>query len=227
MRAALLVVAAVLGGAIAIATAEIEGGTFSSETHNVRVTLPRGWRISDQPTYPGVILRMFKTRPRLSMLLAVDRLDDLRAGIDADCRTRGSSVDRAVQTPATLPMQLACAQSRRLAELGFEVGPIKEAARPWFDYAGKTRQLRQGVVVLGDNVFTLVLAADTAAGRAQYARTFDKALRSIRVLEAIEESDATELGELVIDAAPADGGAPAVPPDSGAPAVPPDAGAAP
>jgi len=204
----------VVGGAALIADADIEGGTFSSETHNVRMTLPRGWRISDQATYPGIIVRMFRTRPRGTILLAVDPLADTTAGIEEACRTRPGAVDGAAPVALALEVQIACQQGRRLTTLGFTVGAIKEAARPWFDYSTSRRELRQGVVVIGESVFTLVLASETAAGRAQYARTFDKALRSLRILETPEEAAAAASGDggvgLGLDAgvAPGPDGAP-------------------
>jgi hypothetical protein len=196
----------VVGGALVVAIAardsdaDVDGGTFTSSVHNVRATLPRGWRISDQATFPGVILRMFRTRPRATILVAVDQLVDARARVDASCKT------------GAIEVQIACHQTLRLAALGFETGAIKEAARPWFDYGDDKRQLRQGVAVIGGRVFTVVLAADTTASRAQYARTFDKILRSLRRHEA--EGATTMPGD-----APSDGG---VPQDGGL-----DAGVAP
>jgi hypothetical protein len=97
-------------------------------------------------------------------------------------------------------MQILCGQAKELEKLGFVIGPIKEASRPWFDYSIEGHEMRQGLVVFGDRVVTLVLSADTAASRAQYARTFDKTLRSLRALEVAKSGDA--------DAAPTDGEAP-------------------
>lgn len=193
-------VAIVVGNQLRSAGADIEGGTFSSNADNVRATVPRGWRVSDQPTYPGVILRMYRTRPRGSLILAIDDLPTIEVGCQAKPAIEGGN-----PVVSTLPVQVACHQAKELETRGFTVGPIKEAARPWFDYEDQTRMLRQGVVVLGDQVATLVLAADTQAGRAQYNRTFDKVLRSVRALE-------TASGEPVPD----DGGAPAeFAPDAG------------
>jgi hypothetical protein len=210
VRRALLAIAVATIVVGASARAAIDGNTFTSETHNVRMTLPRGWRAADQPTYPGIIVRMFHTRPRATILLAVDPLDEVLANVAAECRTRQvNEKEPAVLAPQA--MQVACQQRRRLGELGFEVAAIKEAERPWFDYRADRRDLRQGLAILGESVFTLVLAADTSSVRAQYARTFDKLLRSLRQLEASERSSPPE------DAgASADGGA-ATPVDAGSP----------
>jgi hypothetical protein len=194
-----IVVAFVVGNRLRSAGAEIEGGTFSSKADNVRATVPRGWRVSDQPSYPGVILRMFRTKPHGTLLLAVDPIPT----IEVACQGR-PSVDGA--PPADLPLatQIACHQAKALEASGFTVGPIKEAARPWFDYESSDRMLRQGVVVLGETVATLVLASDTNAGRAQYNRTFDKVLRSIRDLVSAGTGTGTGSGTATVapDAGP-------------------------
>jgi hypothetical protein len=207
------VATAILVGGLLTATAssidaDIEGTTFSSKTAHVRMTLPRGWRWSDQATYPGLILRMNRTRPRATMMLAVDPLP---TEIDPSCRDRPPAAEGAPSLPFPIEVQVACQQGLRLTELGFTVGVVKEGARPWFDYAYKERQLRQGVFVAGEDVFTLVLAAETAASRAQYARTFDKALRSLRTLRTapvIDEETGEEIsdGGVPIEEAPLDGG---------------------
>ncbi|MCA9674866.1 MAG: hypothetical protein H6709_23025 [Kofleriaceae bacterium] len=195
---AALAVVVVVGIAMASrhrAIAAIEGGTFTSTDQNVRVTLPRGWRVSDQAAYPRVILRMFRTRPRAAMMLAVDPLPAASA-LPEDCVAE-----------ATPPTQLACLQKHRLAALGFEVGAVQGGTRPWFDFADGHRQSRQGLVILGDQVFTLVLSADSAAARAQYARSFDRALRSVRRNEG--EGDAAATGDATTatgDAGVGDGG---------------------
>jgi hypothetical protein len=199
--AAAATVAILVGGAVLIAGADIEGGTFTSETHNVRMTLQRGWRIADQSAYPGIIVRMFRTRPRGMILVAVDPLADATKGIEKECRTRPGGAEGAPDVTLALEVQIACQQSRRLSSLGFTVGTIKEAARPWFDYSTDRRELRQGVVVLDDTVVTVVLATDTAAARAQHARTFDKALRSLRQLETAEQAAAAgDGGVITLDA---------------------------
>ncbi len=215
--------AALVGAALAVAIAlvatrtgdaEIEGTTFTSTTDNVRVTLPKGWRASDQPSYPGVILRINRTRPRGTILLAVDPWP---APIDPECKNRPTTTEGA--TPQVYPpeMQVACVQQKRLAALGFDVTPIKEATRPWFDYQSTGHALRQGIAVLGHAIFTLVLATDTAGSRAQHARTFDSMLRSIRLLE--EPSASGDGGAPATQPTASDGGAPATQPS------PPDAGA--
>jgi hypothetical protein len=199
-------VAVALVGALAIAarsvddaSAEIEGGVFTSAEHNVRVSLPRGWRISDQPAFPGVIVRMYRTRPRATILLAVDPLPEAK------------DLSETCASAPTFAQAVACEHVVELGSLGFNVEPVQVATRPWFDYAGGKRMSRQGIVVLGDRVFTLVMSVDTASARAQYARSFDRALRSIRLAGAVTTAD----GGVVVAPEVVDGGTGAAPQDAG------------
>lgn len=199
-----LALVATAAGAFSVG-AEIDGTAFTSEANNVRMTVPRGWRNNDQSSYPGVLLRMYKTNPGGTMLLAVD---DLPEKIDPTCVARQTTTGEGVvvEEELPLPLQIACDQSRRLKTFGFEVGTIKEAARPTFDYASGTRALRQGVAVIEDRVFTLVLSASTPEARAQHTRTFEKSLLSLRALTASERAAAR--GDDVSDAGLDDAGVP-------------------
>lgn len=173
-----IVPVAILFGVVGSVGADIEGGTFTSTEHNVRATVPRGWRVTDQPTYPGVILRMYRTRPRATILVSIDSIPT----IDAACLTT-SPGDEAID--ASLAVQVACHQATDLEARGFTVKESDRRAAA-FNFADAKRQLRLGVVILGDQVATVVLAADTEAGRAQYKSTLDKILRSLRQLDAEE-----------------------------------------
>src|SRR5262245_55925347 len=174
---AMLVAAlAVLAEAIAHRSAEatLDDDVFTSREADVRMVAPRGWRVSDTPSYPGVLLWMNRSKPPGQMLLTVE---DISAASRA-CWPKECGHD------ATVP-DFVCVLSSRLHGAGFTVGPIEDGR--WFDYQlGKDakRFLRQGVVVLGHHAFTLILAAPTAGDRATHAREFDRALRSLRPLSS-------------------------------------------
>ncbi|HTJ41233.1 MAG TPA: hypothetical protein VL463_04030 [Kofleriaceae bacterium] len=214
------------------ARAAIDEDTFTSREADVRMVAPRGWRKSDQPSYPGILLWMIHEKPPGQMLLTVE---DIGAPSRA-CWPKTCGHDATVA-------DFVCVLSTRLKDAGFTVGPVEDGR--WFDYQqGKnaTRFLRQGVVVLGHHAFTLILAAPTTNDRATNARIFDRALRSVRPLSSPSpEETASSAGApppaALIDAGipdaelPPDGPrlldggevAPAVAPiDAGAP--PPDAG---
>jgi hypothetical protein len=183
-RAAFIVVAL---GALAVALvhsqadASLEGEVFTSREANVRMVVPRGWRVSDLPTYPGVLLWMAHTKPRGLMLLTADTLDrEARCAWPATCRTAGRP----------LAEQMACGLAARLTEDGFKPGPVQSGRTPWFDYEDGKQWLRQAVLVSGAHAVTVVLSAPSAADRASHARAFDRAVRSLRPLTALEAAAA-------------------------------------
>src|SRR5215207_4656198 len=72
------------------ASAGLEGEVYTSREANIRMAVPRGWRVSDLPSYPGVLLWMAHTKPPGVMLLTVDTIDrDVRCAWPAACRTAG------------------------------------------------------------------------------------------------------------------------------------------
>jgi len=189
------------------AEATLDGDVFTSRDANVRMVVPRGWRVSDLPNYPGVLLWMVRTSPPGVMLLTVDTIDrDLRCSWPPRCRAAG--------TP--LADQVACGLAARLGETGFRVGEVQPGRAPWFDYEDDRRWLRQAVLVAGRSAVTLILSAQSAADRSSQARAFDRALRSLRPLTA-SEAAAAAVAEAARDAgvaAAGDGGAVA-PADTG------------
>src|SRR5215213_9109095 len=107
------------------ASASLEGEVFTSREANVRMVVPRGWRVSDLATYPGILLWMARTKPPGLMLLTVDTIDTpARCAWPEACRTGGRP----------LAEQMACALSARLVEGGFKTGPVQGGRTPWFDY---------------------------------------------------------------------------------------------
>lgn len=194
--------------AIRPAVATLDDDVFTSREADVRMLAPRGWRVSDQPSYPGVLLWMVRAKPPGQMMLTVE---DIGAASRA-CWPKECGHD------ATAP-DFVCVLANRLGAAGFAVGPVEDGR--WFDYQrGKdaTRFLRQGVVVLGHHAFTLILSAPTANDRAAHAREFDRALRSVRPLTGGEGAPADERGPPAIAD---DGGAIAIdaPPDVDAPPI--------
>jgi hypothetical protein len=188
------------------ASATLDDDVYTSRDQDVRMVTPRGWRVSESPAYPGVLLWMNRTKPPGQMLLTVDDV-----GPEAQ-----------VCWPKTCPHEATvraflCVLQGRLTDAGFQVGPVEDGR--WFDYQdGKParRFLRQGVIVLGHRAFTLILATPASTDRVAHARAFDRALRTIRSLDTEREAAAAiDAGAPAGDAGTArDGGAPT---DAGAP----------
>ena len=73
-------IALVLLGAMAIGAtvlvdeshAELENSVFTSRAHRLRMVVPRGWRATDQPSYPGLLLWMLRSQPPGQIVLTAE-----------------------------------------------------------------------------------------------------------------------------------------------------------
>lgn len=176
------------------AEAGLDGEVYTSREANIRMVVPRGWRVSDLPTYPGVLLWMARTNPPGRMLLTVDTIDrDARCAWPRACRDGARP----------LAEQMACALAARVEAAGFRPGPVQSGRTPWFDYEDGKRWLRQAVLMSGSRAVTLILSASSLADRANHARSFDRAIRSLRPLTA---SEAAAVAPVIDASLPLDGG---------------------
>ena len=190
--------------------ATLENQVFTSRAHRIRVSVPRGWRASDQSSYPGVLLWMRRSKPPGMMLLTSEAIDDaIYCAWPAQCR----------QLSDTLAAQYACALASRLEQMGFGVGPVQAGPRDgelpsvWLEYDDGKRWLRQAVASDDVMAHTLILSAGSAQQRASHARAFDQALRSVHPLADDEIEPPAP-----IDARPADADPAAAPQSDAAPA---------
>jgi hypothetical protein len=196
--------------------AELENqNVFTSRIDGIRLVVPRGWRATDQPSYPGLLLWLMRSQPPGEIVLTGEAIT----------RQKYCSWPIACRTSAE-PLQgkYACALRERLAAKGLRVGPTQPGPRDndaagvpsvWFEYDDGKRFLRQAIAVNGDRALSLVLASPTNDGRATHVRAFEQALRTLRPLTAAESSPAGPDGG-VLDAPPLDGATGlALPPDGG------------
>jgi hypothetical protein len=185
LRRAVIALCAVGGGALvglaASADAKLDASVFSSEDANLRVSIPRGWRASDSPSFPGVLVWMKRGRPAGEMLVTSDVVDDATyCGWSKACRDVGDD----------LAEQFACDLAEDLTAQGFAVGDVQlgrsvpGGSVRWIDYDNGKRWLRHGVVAFGARVHSLVLATASALERAGHVRAFEQSLGSVRELRA-------------------------------------------
>jgi len=164
---------AIAPASIEVARAEVEDEILTSTEHGFRAELPRGWRVTEHSGYPGVVVWMSRTNPPVKILITADPIaDDCRASSRLFC-----SLD---------PVQVAAALRAQLAATGFTVTPIEQSRTPEFEYDDGRRYLRQSVVVIGDRVITILLAAASASERLHQGRTFDRLTQSVRALPAAQ-----------------------------------------
>jgi hypothetical protein len=174
--------------------AQLDGQVYTSKAHRLRVVVPRGWRATDQASYPGLLLWMMRGQPEARMVLTAEPFTrELYCAWPIACRTSADA----------LPSKFACALRAKLERLDGErrriglvqAGP-KEAEQVglpsvWFDHEDGTAFLRQAVIVTDDRVISLVLSAPSSEARAANARAFEQALRSMRPLAAEELASAS------------------------------------
>jgi hypothetical protein len=224
---AMLAALAIAGGLLAgESRAELENQVFTSRSDRLRLIVPRNWRATDHPTYPGLLLWMMRTQPPGQIVLASEAFTrELYCSWPAACRA-------AIDTPTN---KYACALRAKLQEQKLRVGPTQAGPKEnaaagipsvWFEYDDGKRFLRQAIAVTRDRAISLVLSAPTQEARAAHVRPFDQTLRTLQILSAAEAA-APSGSTVIADAATSDDAladAPAPPPpadaglDGGSPA---------
>jgi hypothetical protein len=188
--------------------AELENLVFTSSEDRLRLIVPRGWRASDQPSYPGLLLWMARSQPQGQLVLTAEAFTrELYCSWPVTCRTSSEG----------LPTKYACALRSKLEAHRLKVGPIQAGPKDneaaglpsiWFEYNDGKHFLRHAIAFSSDRAISLVLSAPTGEARATHARAFEQALRTLHLLSAEETARAEG-----IDAGAPDGASPA---DSGA-----------
>lgn len=203
--AALAVVVAILVGSSA---AELESLVFTSRADRLRMTVPRGWRASDQPSYPGLLLWMARSQPQGQIELTAETFTrDLYCSWPVTCRTSHEG----------LPSKYACALRLKLQAQRVHVGPDQAGPKDnevaglssiWFEYDDGRHFLRQAIAFSSDRAISLVLSAPSPEARATHTRAFEQALRTLHLLSAEETARAEGIDAAVLaapdDAVPAD-----------------------
>jgi hypothetical protein len=205
---ALLAGLAVAIGLVRESAAELENGVFTSRPDHLRMIAPRGWRVSDQPTYPGLRLWMARSQPQGQIELTAEAFTrELYCSWPVACRT----------SKELLPSKYACALRARLIELRMHVGPTEAGPKEneaaglpsvWFEYDDGRHFLRQAIAISADRAFSLVLSAPNSDARATHSRAFEQALRTLQLLTP-EEARSEPVDAAPVpsgDAPPADAG---------------------
>src|SRR5262245_32604246 len=206
LLAALVVIAGIL---VENSAADLENLVFTSRDDRLRMIVPRGWRASDQRSYPGLRLWMARSGPPGTMELTAEAFTrDLYCSWPVTCRTGHDS----------LPAKYACALRRKLEQQRLRVEAIQAGPREneaaglssiFFDYDDGRHFLRQAIAFSPDRVFSLVLSTPTSEARRTHARSFEQALRTLQLLSPEETARATGIDAAppaIVDAPPSDAG---------------------
>ena len=182
-----MLIAATLAGVVV--HADLENHVFTSREDNLRLVVPRGWRESDAPSYPNVLLWMMRGDAKIVMT-AEPLTHALYCTWPVQCR--------ASHDLTSLTQRYACALRDKLQRdhhmhVGLvEAGPKEnaDAGLPsvWFEYDDGKHFLRQAIAVADDDfrAVSLVLAATTNDQRSASVRSFEQALRTLRPLSSEE-----------------------------------------
>jgi len=183
VMAALVVVAVV---AVDDSAADLDNLVFTSRTNQLRLVVPRGWRASDLPSYPGLLLWMGRSEPQGQMTLTgEDFTRELYCSWPRACQASHEG----------FPARYACALRSKLEAQRLKVGPVQAGPREneaaglasiWFEYDDGKHFLRQAIAFSTDRAFSLVLSAPTSEARATHTRAFEQALRTLHLLSAEE-----------------------------------------
>ncbi|MEO8699255.1 MAG: hypothetical protein ABI867_04400 [Kofleriaceae bacterium] len=197
---AALVVA--IGFLVEDSQAELENQVFTSRPDRLRMVVPRGWRATDQPSYPGLLLWMMRAQPPGTIVLTAEAFTrELYCSWSVPCRNQPTNTAK-----------YACALRERLAEQKMHVGPTQlgpkenEAAglaSLWFEYDDGKRFLRHAIAMTNERAISLVLSAPTNDARATHVRPFDQALRTLKILTAAEAVPVGEPDAAILEAGPA------------------------
>lgn len=187
LAAALSITVGVLVGS---SSAELESAVFTWREARLRMIVPRGWRASDQTSYPGLVLWMARSDPPGQIQLTVERFTrELFCSWPRSCQASRES----------LPSRYACAlrialEAKRLRVEPIQAGPKENEAAGlasiWFDYDDGKHFLRQAIAFSPDYAISLVLSTPTREARGTHGRAFEQALRTLHLLSAEESARA-------------------------------------
>ena len=177
--------------------ADLDNLVFTSRKDHLRLIVPRGWRASDLPSYPGVLLWMARSQPPGQIELTVeDFTRDLYCSWPVPCRTSRDDT----------PSKYACALRAKLEAQHLKVGPPPAGPKEneadglpsiWFEYDDGKHFLRHAIAFSSDRAISLVLSAPSNAARSAHARAFEQALRTLHLLSAEETALASGIDAAV------------------------------
>jgi len=177
----------VLGFLVEKSEAELENQVFTSRADRIRMVVPRSWRATDQPSYPGLLLWMMRTQPPGQIVLTAESFTrELYCSWPVTCRNQSSNTAK-----------YACALREKLVAQRMRVGPAQPGPKEnevaglpsvWFEYDDGKRFLRQAIAVTNERAISLVLSTPTNEARATHVRPFEQALRTLQVLTAAESA---------------------------------------
>lgn len=181
--ALVILVGALLAGS-STALAELDNQLFTSKEHRIKLTVPKGWRPSELPSYPGIILWMLRSQPEGRIVVGAEPLrQELFCSWSPECRAF-----------PTMAARYACHLRAQLERQDVLLGPVQAGPKDldaklqsiWFEFTDGKRFVRQAIAANDRRVVSIALSTGSASDRATHARAFEQALRSLRELTEAE-----------------------------------------
>jgi len=145
------------------AGAEIFGNTFRSDAWGVELTVPRGWELTEQRSYPGIIVRGFEHRTGARIVLAVEKV--------AATETVKSYAEKNQKSLIKGGYRISGVATRDIGAI------VLDAGTP-----DRKRLLRQAYFVMGGNAYVLTVGVKAeAAKNSRPFEAFDEAMRTINI----------------------------------------------
>ncbi len=208
-----------------VAVAEIENGVLKDSAGGFAIKLPGGWRISDQPSYPGIAVWLRRTTPLGIIWISSEPVDkNLICSWPPECRNPNDSIASNYACAVETRLRIGRVTVSRL-RWDQKAIPTTDFAAEWLTYSTKARAVRQAFMVNAHSAVTIAISSPNAVTLKAHLRDFEQMLRSIRAIKA--ETGPTTSGAGA-GAGPGSAAAPAAPTNTGSnpsadkpPAVPP------
>jgi len=150
--------------------AEVDGDRFRSKEWRIRMTAPKDWQLSEQTSYPNVLLWMVRSAPDGKMLLSAEKLSE-----DIDAL---EYANRTVKVLEKMGFQVRAPQLH--SATGAYLVDFDNCLHPEKGCEGKAF-LRQAFLVVDHVGYALTLSAPDLRTRGRLLHAFDYTLRSIRI----------------------------------------------
>lgn len=196
-----------------VAVAEIDNGVLKDSAGGFSIKLPGGWRISDQPSYPGIAVWLRRTTPLGTIWISSEPVDkNLICSWPPECRNPNESIASNYACAVETRLRIGRVTVSRL-RWDQKAIPTTDFAAEWLTYSTKARAVRQAFMVNAHHAVTIAISAPNAVTLKSHLRDFEQMLRSIRALK--------------VDTAPTTSGAGSGAGSATAPSAPSDAGSNP
>ena len=140
---------------------------FTTKSDRLRLVVPRGWRASDQPSYPGLLLWMMRSEPEGRIVFTAEAFThELYCSWPITCRTSHEI--------NSMPAKFACALRAKLQAQRLRVGPVQAGpkeneenglASVWFEYDDGSHFLRQAIAMDQRHAVSLIQTCPFASSR--------------------------------------------------------------